>query len=254
MAHNITWLSSPFLRTLQTSNEAISQFKHVTGANTTLRILPESSVFEWDGKGGTWHSSLPPIAERLHYFPRLDISYQSLLVPTIPEPRSAFHTRCDRAIALLNQRFPFMPRTAIVIVTHAAACVSLVRAATNIPLEAVTPAAPCCIYKLIRRKVGGTDGPVWSIDAHHVSGSMNGHSAHLSDLGANTVPWNHFGDKHVNQGYTKAERETNIDKVYTWCLLSRRRHSYFLVVGVGKVFRVRALKDVHVCVLSWRLQ
>jgi broad specificity phosphatase PhoE len=207
-AENITWLSSPFLRTLQTSNEAISQFRKTPDAHS-IRILPESSVFEWDGKNGQWHASLPPIAERIHYFPRLDINHQSLFIPTIPEPRSVFHARCDRTIGLLSQRFPAKPRTAIVIVTHAAACISMVRAATKKSLADVTPAAPCSIYKLTRKNCWDYqnnavthESAMWTIDAHDEPNGMNGYTAHLSDMGTNTNPWNHFGDKQINKGYT----------------------------------------------------
>jgi broad specificity phosphatase PhoE len=196
-AENITWLSSPFLRTLQTSNEAIAQLRQVRN-NNQLRILPESSVFEWDGKNGEWHASLPPIEERVHYFPRLDLSYQSMFVPTIPEPRTAFHARCDRSLSLMNKRFPFRPRNVIVVVTHAAACISMVRSAINGTLADVTPAAPCSVYKLTRT----SGNSVWSIDSHDIPKGMNGHSAHLSDMGVNTVPWNHFADISIHEGYT----------------------------------------------------
>ncbi|GKY96920.1 hypothetical protein MPSEU_000650900 [Mayamaea pseudoterrestris] len=202
---DVTWLSSPFLRTLQTSNEAISQLQKVPGA-ANIKILPESSIFEWDGKNGAWHASLPPIAERSHYFPRLDITHESLFVPNIPEPRIVFHDRCDRAIQLLNGNYPVTPqrRKVIVMVSHAAACISLVRAATNMSLADVTPAAPCSVYKLTRR----AHDTSWTIDAHDTANSMNGYTAHLTNMGTNTVPWNHFGDKLIHQGYTgpKASR------------------------------------------------
>jgi broad specificity phosphatase PhoE len=204
-ADEISWLSSPFLRTLQTSNEAISQFRKVKNANL-ISILPESSVFEWDGKNGEWHASLPALEERIHYFPRLDLSYQSMFVPAIPEPRSAFHARCDRAISLLSRRFPYRPRSAIVIVTHAAACISLVRAAANVGLADVTPAGPCSVYKLTREMATNhSSSSGWSIDAHDALHSMNGYSAHLSDMGTNTVPWNNFANKSIHGGYTGPE-------------------------------------------------
>ena len=196
-ADRITWLSSPFLRTLQTSNEALNVFEKTKGAEQ-LKILPEYSVFAWDGKGGEWHKSLPPIEERTHYFPRLDHTYQSLFVPTIPEPRTKFHGRCDRAIQSINKRFPYSPRTAIIVVTHAAACIGLARSAANVTLQDITPAGPCSVYRLTRT----SNSQVWVLDPHDTPGSLNGHTDHLSDLGGNTVPWNNFGDKKINRGYT----------------------------------------------------
>ena len=81
-AKDIIWLSSPFLRCLQTSNDALNAFSRVHVE--TLPILPEYSIFEWDGNDGKWHEDLPPLAERKHYFPRLDVTHQSLFVPTLP--------------------------------------------------------------------------------------------------------------------------------------------------------------------------
>lgn len=201
---NIAWMSSPFLRTLQTSDQAIRAFRKVPQLESRVqlkdfKILPEYSVFEWDGKGGEWHASLPPLEERIHYFPRLDLSYQSLFVPEIPEPRSKFHSRCERAIQLLNKRFPYRPGTALVVVTHAAACIGLCKAAIQGQLQDVTPAAPCSVYRLTRNSPTQT---VWDLDPHDAVGSLNGHSDHISDLGTNTVPWNNFGDKMIHGGYT----------------------------------------------------
>lgn len=80
---DITWMSSPFLRCIQTSNEALNAMKKLKGAET-LPILPEYSIFEWDGHGGEWHDDLPPLSERKHYFPRLDTEYESFFTPALP--------------------------------------------------------------------------------------------------------------------------------------------------------------------------
>lgn len=126
------------------------------------------------------------------------MTYESMFVPTIPEPRSAFQSRCERAISSLNKRFPFKAGTAIVVVSHAAACIGLSRAAANLTLQDITPAAPCSIFRLTR----SSNESVWTIDPHDAPNSMNGHSDHVSDLGGNTVPWNNFADKKVHRGYT----------------------------------------------------
>jgi broad specificity phosphatase PhoE len=81
-AEDITWLSSPFLRCLQTSNEALNAFSRVDVMTTP--ILPEYSIFEWDGHNGEWHKDLPPLKERKHYFPRLDLSYEGFFEPPMP--------------------------------------------------------------------------------------------------------------------------------------------------------------------------
>jgi len=195
----VTWLSSPFLRCLQTSRDAMQSFEKIDGMDRHP-IRPEYSVFEWDGKGGQWHASLPPISERIHYFPQLDLGYESMFVPEIPEPRSQFHARCDRAVEALGRRFPFRPRSAVVVVTHAAACISLARAATGLRLSDITPAGPCAVYKLTRS--ARSDDGKWRIDPHDAPNGLNGHTDHVSSMGGATVPWNHFGDKCVDAGYT----------------------------------------------------
>ena len=193
---NITWLSSPFLRCLQTSSEALNVMKKVNVHR--LEIKPEYSVFEWDGHGGTWHSSLPTMEERAHYFPRLDPAYKSLFVPQLPEPRSEFHNRCNRAIQSINKRHSFVPRSALVVVTHAAACIGLCKAATNMTFQEITPAGPCSIFRLTRT----SDTDPWSLDPHNAPGGLNGHTDHISDKGDKTPPWNNFGDKLIHRGYT----------------------------------------------------
>lgn len=191
-AENITWLSSPFLRCLQTSDGALNAFSKLGHANL-IPILPEYSVFEWDGHGGNLHKDLPPLSERVHYFPRLDLSHESLFVPPLPEDQSVFLERCDKAVRHIHKRFPYKPRSAIVIVTHAAGCLGLARAAAQVTLQQLTPAGPTSVFGLYR--TNATD--VWSID--QVDMGLNGHVQHLSDMGTHTVPWNHFADK---RGYT----------------------------------------------------
>ena len=195
---NITWLSSPFLRCLQTSNDALNMM-HQIGDTDLVPILPEYSVFEMDGHDGVMHASLPPVQEREHYFPRVNASHESLFVPPLPEPREGLLPRCDKAIQLFNQRYPHRPKTAFIIVTHAAACIGLVRAASQSTLADITPAAPCGIYVLTRNTSTAT---AWTLDPHDAPQSKNGFTQHISDLGKATKIWNHFGDKAVNIGYT----------------------------------------------------
>jgi broad specificity phosphatase PhoE len=87
---DLTWMSSPFLRCLQTSDDALNSFRKVDVL--TMPILPEYSIFEWDGHGGEWHLDLPPMKERKHYFPRLDVDYESYFIPELPG-RLTWHGR-----------------------------------------------------------------------------------------------------------------------------------------------------------------
>lgn len=197
--NDITWLSSPFLRCLQTSDGALNAMTNID--TRKISILPEYSVFEWDAKGGDWHASLPPLHERRHYFPRLKWEYKSLFVPPLPEPRQVFFARCQRALRALHQAFPYQPKTAIVIVTHAATCIGLAQAAAQSTMSDINPAAPCGVYRLWRSRA---DQTCWHMDACDKSTglNLNGYTAHLSSISPNTIAWNHFGDKNRHQGYT----------------------------------------------------
>lgn len=163
-----------------------------------IEILPEYSIFEWDGKDGAWHKDLPDLDERKHYFPRLKTEYESLYYPPLPEPRDQFHNRCQAAIQAINRAHHFRPGTVLIAVTHAAACIGLTAAASNLTLADITPAAPCSVYRLTRT----SNSPVWKLDPHDMVGGLNGYTDHISDLGINTVPWNHFANKAFHQGYT----------------------------------------------------
>lgn len=186
---DVTWMSSPFLRCLQTSNEALNAMQTFSKA-ATLPILTEYSIFEWDGHGGEWHEDLPPLTERKHYFPRIDMEYESFFVPTLPEPRSEFFTRCQRAVDCLHQRFPHKAGQVIVAVSHAAGCVALAKTLTKQNLEDITPAGPCSIFGFSRE----SDTDIWALDSHDKPGGLNGYTDHLSKMGSATVPWNNFGD------------------------------------------------------------
>ena len=187
-ANDVTWMSSPFVRCLQTSNEALNAFQQVDVDN--LKILPEYAVFEWDGHNGEWHKDLPPLEERVHYFPRVDLEYETIFVPEIPEDRSNFMNRCQKAIDGIHKRHPYSKKSAIVIVSHAAGCVMLSKLLSQSNLTDITPAAPCSIYGFTR----SSNTNVWTLDAHDKKGGLNGHTDHISDLGTSTVPWNNFGD------------------------------------------------------------
>mmetsp|Transcript_3562 Transcript_3562/g.6229 ORF Transcript_3562/g.6229 Transcript_3562/m.6229 type:complete len:328 (-) Transcript_3562:605-1588(-) len=204
---SVTWLSSPFLRCLQTSNDALNAMLEQPSQGPSehaakklvsdISILPEYSIFEWDGHDGEWHKDLPPLEERKHYFPRLDLSYESFFVPSLPEPRSAFFDRCQRTVDTFHQRFPHKPRQVIVMVSHAAGCIALAKTLTKKQLTDITPAGPCSIYMFTRTS---NDAP-WKLDDHDKPNGMNGYTGHLSEMGTSTKPWNNFGDG-VTKYYT----------------------------------------------------
>lgn len=201
----ITLLSSPFLRTVQTANELVGAMNNINKTCPSgvdgIKILPEYSVFEFDMWGQDLHSSLPDIEERKHYFPRLDNDYNTMFVPSLPEDKARFFQRCEDAMASITKEFEINEgnrNRVIIVVTHAACCIGLVRAATGLHTSEINPASPCGIYQLTRKKVDEK----WNIDHFSKAAGLNGYTGHLEDVGTCTKPWNHFGDKDVDDGYT----------------------------------------------------
>lgn len=212
-ARNIVLLSSPFLRCIQTSNEILSVFQKTSGdVASTVSILPEYSVFEFDKFDQGYHDSLPSLTERKCYFPRVDEAYKSMFVPTLPEDRGRFLDRCDEVVHQLNGRYQLEVTTeggeereynnaprVIIIVTHAAGCVGLTRSASGLELQDINPSPPCGIYRLDKVNNANT----WDIDHHSKEGGMNGYTKHITcGIGGTTVPWNNFGDRKIDNGYT----------------------------------------------------
>lgn len=107
-AEDVTWLSSPFLRCLQTSDEALNMFKHVD--MDSVKINPEYSVWEIDGHGGKAHASLPALTERKCYFPRLNETYESVFVPALPGELCCFLVSRDLVELLSPQHTHFQIR------------------------------------------------------------------------------------------------------------------------------------------------
>jgi len=86
-------ISSPFLRTLQTANEIVAQIEIAFPAAPSPAIKLECAVWEIDGNNGINHKSLPSpygedmdllLLERHQYYPRIDLKYKSMFVPTVP--------------------------------------------------------------------------------------------------------------------------------------------------------------------------
>lgn len=205
-AQNITVLASPFLRVVQTANEMLSEFQNTEGnVAETVTILPEYSVFEYDGNNRGFHQSLPTMEERKQYFPRLDETYISMFVPILPENSDEFIVRCQKAVEAINNKYPYRPSSAIVVVTHAAGCVAMAAAAAGKPITQMNPASPCCIFRLDRTD----NSPTWTIDHHSMEGGMNGYTGHMRNQGISTIPWNHFAPKTKENpnGYSGPKKE-----------------------------------------------
>jgi broad specificity phosphatase PhoE len=204
-ANQITLLSSPFLRTIQTANELLGAMKYTKGCAPgldSIKILPEYSVFELDLWGQDLHACLPDLEERKCYFPRLDTDYQSMFIPSFPETQDMFFQRCEESMRRISDEFAMDEsddkHRVIIVVTHAACCIGLVQAATGLELGEINPAAPCSIYMLTRE---GNEN-MWKIDPYSKVNGLNGFTGHIDDMGTCTKPWHHFGKKEVNDGYT----------------------------------------------------
>ena len=202
-AKDVTLLSSPFLRCIQTSNELLSEFRQCQGdVSESVQIKPEYSIFEFDLWNDGLHHSLPEtMEERKNYFPRIDVSHQSTFVPNVPESVDEFLKRCEDAMEHLEKEHGSKP--VLILVTHAACCIGLAKAATKLTLQDVNPAAPCSIYRLKRQKSTAsteTTPSAWEMDHHSTENGFNGFTGHLKDDLGNTFPWNHFGRNEQNRG------------------------------------------------------
>lgn len=159
--------------------------------------------------------------ERKNYFPRLDESYKSTFVPNLPESVHVFLNRCEDTMAHLEKEHGSKP--VLILVTHAACCIGLAKAATKSTLQDVNPAAPCSIYRLKRNLHRSTgDGDVyemksfWQMDHYSKENGLNGFTGHLKEDLGNTFPWNHFERNEENRGIIGAgytgppQRRSNI--------------------------------------------
>jgi len=199
-ADQISLLSSPFLRTIQTSNELLSEMKE-TKASENVSIRLEHSVYELDMWESNLHASLPhDLSERRLYFPRIDLNHESAFVPDLPEDPEKFFSRCEQAIECIGKAYPCdeIQNRVIIVVTHAACCIGLSKAAAGLELQDINAAAPCSIYRL-NREIGDEQ---WSLDHYSEEGGMNGFTKHMTNMNGRTIPWNNFGDRSVNNGWT----------------------------------------------------
>jgi len=233
----IVVLVSPFLRTIQTANEIVGEIERLCPTFGTIQLKLECSVWEVDGSEECFHCSLPSpngrdmayvVEERFQYFPRVDRSHQSFFIPELPESKMESLPRLKQAVEAIEDRFPIhwtshdggkRKKQPIVVVTHAAACIGLAKAAADCELDEVNPAGPCSVFRLDRRSVRHQPQDLqWSMDHYAKSPGMNGYLGHLSDWGEATVPWNNFGalDQDERSKYTGPPRE-EVEQFFETC-------------------------------------
>ncbi len=159
-------LSSPFVRCLQTCNP-------IAGA-ANASICVENSLWEC-----VYTSlELPPVSERVCYFPRIDVEYESLFKPVPDEefPVANMERYGKAAVGIVNRCRE--TDEAIVICTHAAGVVAIVACLLKCKVCDFKPAAPASVFRLDVSENG-----VWAL-------SVDGSVEHLGDDAVGeTYPW-----------------------------------------------------------------
>jgi len=135
-------LTSPFLRCINTS--------HPIAAAWDAPLLIENSLWEVSAQGETMASA----RERACYFPRIDITYESLFRPAPDEtfPRGCLE-RYSRAAYAIEEKFlsPGPERQpAIAVCTHAAGVITIVASLLRVSMDDINPATPGALYRLDR--------------------------------------------------------------------------------------------------------
>lgn len=129
-------LASPFLRTIQTSAPTSKAFN--------IPIKLEKSVWETGCRA-------PPPDHRDKDFPFDDSGYESAFEPTCGEHPSDFRPRLSRSAKTLAERFP-VGAGDVAIFSHADPCAYLVTEFCGLDPTLTGPVAPCCVFKLERRR------------------------------------------------------------------------------------------------------
>jgi len=159
-------ISSPFLRCIETSNPLAGLLG--------LPIKIDHSLFEVVFTG----ESMPSLADRACYFPRIDLDYESVFKPPSGE---GFPVECiaryGEAASRLVEKFE---GESIVLVTHAAGVCAIVAKLLKAPIRAINAASPCCLFCLDRDS---------SADEWRLSEKYSGSTSHLSSLADGTKPW-----------------------------------------------------------------
>ena len=171
-------ITSPFLRCIETSNPIANKLE--------LSLLVDHSLFEL----GQTQEYMPPLSERVIYFPRIDTTYESVFIPSKDEefPMAPI-IRYGNSISQIINKFP---GENCIVVTHAAGVVSIISRLLKKPLRNVKPASACCLFLLSR----DDESSEWKLEDDY-----NGSVSHLSEIG-NTKPWPRY-DEEISHGCSK---------------------------------------------------
>ena len=206
---DVVVLSSPFLRSIQTANEIMTQFTIPDADDLSIKVEP--SLWKLDDCNGQIHSYLPSLDERTYYFHRIDTCYKISFVPTLPEQFPAqFIHRCKLAMKSLTRRYRFRRNSTILVVTHASCCIAMVAAATGLHLSEINPAGACSIFRLTRNNSSDR----WILDRsdEYVSGGFNGYQGHVNKTSNSTFPWHRLD---ANECFTGPLQFAKEDEGYT---------------------------------------
>ncbi|MDE0143526.1 MAG: histidine phosphatase family protein [Caldilineaceae bacterium] len=135
--------ASPFLRTIQTAS-------HIADAlDLSVRLEPGIGEILPNVKSTP---ALLPESERKRRFPRIDEDYTVIRELSYPESSEEGHERAAAAAHALTDRFPDKN---LLMVTHGAPVVGIVRGLTGLKDRITVPL--CCIFTLQRH------GPGWEV-------------------------------------------------------------------------------------------
>lgn len=153
--------ASPFLRTVQTA--------HAVAAALDLPLKLEWGLCEW--LNPDWMSDKPetaPFEELIQDYPRIDLSYQSYVVPQYPEtPEAVCLNRAAETASYLAAKFS----QDILLVGHGATVLGCTMGLVPGVTENDIRAALCCVVKLVR------EADQWAI-------ALNGDTSHLTETEA----------------------------------------------------------------------
>lgn len=145
--------ASPFLRTIQTAS-------HIADA-LDLPVCLEPGIGEILPTVQTNPALLPEV-ERTQQFPRIDYEYVAVKSLSYPESSEEGHERAAATAHALTDRFPDKN---LLMVTHGAPVVGIVRGLTGLADRITVPL--CCVFTLQR------DGDSWRVvqlsDISHLS-------------------------------------------------------------------------------------
>ncbi len=145
--------ASPFLRTIQTAS-------HIADA-LDLPVCPEPGIGEILPEAKC-DPALMPDEERRRRFPRVEAHYEEVGALSYPESSEQGHERAAATARALTQRYP---NKNLLMVTHGAPVVGIVRGLTGLTERIFVPL--CCVFTLQRS--GESWGVVQRSDISHLS-------------------------------------------------------------------------------------